>query len=84
MRLPKFILLIALFLSYISYAKPPIRVYILAGQSNMSGTQNPLVNQLPANLASIVPNVLIKVNSYDVNCNWGSLQPGLGATAANF
>ena len=66
------------------YAKPPIRVYIMAGQSNMSGTNNPLVNELPASLASNVPNVLIKVNSYSVNCNWESLRPGLGATTANF
>ncbi len=78
------LLLIALFLTHASYAKPPIRVYIMAGQSNMSGTNNPLVIQLPASLVSTVPNVLIKVNSYSVNCNWGSLRPGLGATTANF
>jgi hypothetical protein len=50
----------------------------------MSGTQNPLVTQLPASLSGAVPNVLIKVNDYGVNYNWGPLRPGLGATTANF
>ncbi|HEX7414561.1 MAG TPA: sialate O-acetylesterase, partial [Bacteroidia bacterium] len=54
------------------------------GQSNMSGTTNPLVSQLPTSLLDSVPNVLIKVDEHKVNYNWGPLCPGLGATASNF
>jgi len=49
----------------------------------MSGTDNPMVSQLPIGLSNSVPNVLIKVNG-DVNYNWQSLRPGLGATPTNF
>lgn len=62
---------------------PTIRVYILAGQSNMSGTQNPLVSQLPASLKDTLPNVLIKVGGDNVY-NWQTLRPGLGSQPINF
>src|ERR1017187_9653768 len=75
---------IALLFIHTSYAQQVIRVYILAGQSNMSGTTNPLVSQLPASLLDSVPNVLIKVDEHKVNYNWGPLRPGLGATESNF
>lgn len=78
----KVILLILLFVHHF-YAQPIIRVYILAGQSNMSGTNNPLVSELPASLLVSVPDVFIKVNG-DVNYNWQVLRPGLGATLNNF
>ena len=73
-----------LFFAQISYANTPrIRVYILAGQSNMSGTYNPLVSELPADLTGSLPDVLIKVNG-EVTDSWGPLRPGLGATVNNF
>jgi len=62
---------------------PIVRVYILVGQSNMSGTNNPLVNQLPASLQDTLPNVLIKVGGDNVY-NWQTLRPGLGSQPTNF
>jgi hypothetical protein len=80
----KKIILFVLFFRISVYAQlPPIRVYILAGQSNMSGTQNPLVSQLPASLKDTLPNVLIKVGGDNVY-NWQTLRPGLGSQPTNF
>lgn len=62
---------------------PTIRVYIMAGQSNMTGTENPLVSQLPASLQDTLPNVLIKVGGDNVY-NWQTLRPGLGSQSTNF
>jgi hypothetical protein len=83
MRRLRSLLVIALFFTHSLYARPVMRVYILAGQSNMDGTYNPLISQLPAGLTGTIPDVLIKVNG-DVNIDWGPLRPGLGATANNF
>ncbi|HXU28151.1 MAG TPA: sialate O-acetylesterase [Bacteroidia bacterium] len=72
------------FVSFNLFAQLPlVRVYILAGQSNMSGTQNPLVSQLPESLKDTLPNVLIKVGGDNVY-NWQALRPGLGSQPVNF
>ncbi len=83
MFLFKNIMLIVLFFAQSLCAQNVIRVFIMAGQSNMSGTANPLVSELPANILDSVPNIIIKVNG-DVNYNWQALKPGLGATPHNF
>lgn len=79
----KKLILLTLFFTQILCAQNTIRVYIMAGQSNMTGTANPLVSGLPADLLDSLSNVRIKVNG-DVNYNWQALRPGLGATSANF
>ena len=77
------LLFVAILFSFNALAQPVLRVYIMAGQSNMSGTNNPLVSELPKNLTDSLPQVLIKVNG-DATHNWGALRPGLGATSTNF
>lgn len=64
--------------------KPWIKVYILAGQSNMSGMSTPLVSELPESLMDTIPEVLTRVKTYSLLYDWGPLIPGLGETAENF
>ena len=49
----------------------------------MTGTNNPLISQLPASLQDTLPNVLIKGGG-DVTYNWQTLRPGLGSKPVNF
>ena len=79
----KKILAILLLITSSCFAKEKINVYILAGQSNMSGTYNPLVNELPTDLKQEISNVLIAVGG-EVNYPFEKLKPGLGATTNNF
>ncbi len=80
----KWFLIIYLFFSYNLFAQLPLlRVYILAGQSNMTGTENPMVSELPENLKDTLPNVIICVGG-DLNYNWQALRPGLGSRRYNF
>jgi len=79
------ILFALLIISQIAFAqKPHVKVFILAGQSNMAGTYLPLISELPSNLEDTIPNVLIKIKSYGNNSDWGALRPGLGETSSNF
>ena len=82
-HLKKTVLLILLFRLSIYAQLPTIRVYIMAGQSNMTGTTNPLVIELPESLKDSLPNVLINVGG-DVTYNWQTLHPGLGSHPTNF
>lgn len=82
-RLPKIALLIFLFKISLFAQLPIVRVFILAGQSNMTGTQNPLVSELPPSLKDTLPNVLIRVGG-DITYGWQSLRPGLGSKPYNF
>ena len=71
------------FISFSCLAKEKLKLYILAGQSNMSGTYNPLVSELPTDLNKEINNVLIAVGG-EVNYSLEKLVPGLGATTSNF
>jgi len=79
----KKIFLFLFFISFSCFAKEKLKLYILAGQSNMSGTYNPLVSELPADLNKEITNVFISVGG-EVNYPLEKLIPGLGATTSNF